>query len=96
MATKKLKLVFFTRSKSLAKSMSAQEVGAWMLKEVGVGPVGPPLDRTCWGCWGGWKTPPQRGDPHFFFVGAKKFTTENNKSDGKFLGEPQAKFRGGY
>ena len=32
----------------------------------------------------------------FFFVGAKKFTTENNKSDGKFLGEPQAKFRGGY
>lgn len=46
--------------------MSAQEVGAWMLKEVGV-TVGPPLDRTCWVA--GWlEGDPQRGDPHFFLL----------------------------
>jgi len=71
--------------------MSAQEVGAWMLKEVGV-----TVDLR-WighvGLRGGWKAI-HKEVIHIFFCWCKKFTTENNKSDGKFLGEPQAKFRG--
>ena len=71
--------------------MSAQEVGAWMLKEVGV-----TVDLR-WighvGLRGGWKAI-HKEVIHIFFCWCKKFTTKNNKSDGKFLGELQAKFRG--
>ena len=70
--------------------MSAQEVGAWMLKEVGV-----TVDLRWIGHVGlrGWlEGDPQRGDPHFFFVGAKNSPQKTTKVMVSFWGNP--KFRG--